>query len=574
MLHCWPRSVLVPIIGILLVGLGACSPQGGPGSPGGDEAPREGQARPKILVWAGLREPGSFDPVIGLGGSGSPASEVTPVVHNFLVVENDRFDAVPQLAVERLSVEKGTWRVNPDGSMVTSWRIRPNVRWHDGSPFTSADLIFAFTASIDPDLPKSQFGGLRFMASAEAPDPLTFVVHWSGTYPKADREVGLAPMPAHLLEEHYRNSKADFLNDPYFTTSFIGLGAYRLIRWEPGSHMEFSRFDDYYMGRPPLDGVIVRFIGDPSTMLSNILAGAIDIATPVLSANLDAVLDVRNRWAGTENRVDIGPTDGLRHLQLQFRPGLARPPAGLTNPAVRQALYHGIDRQAIVEVMTRGTAPTADSYMPPVEPMRPLVESAIPQFPYDPTRAAQLLAQAGWTRASDGSLVHQATGERFDIDVWGRTGSASEQELSIIADNWKAIGAQPKTYMVPAVRVTDRELLATYPGVLLHNPPWFSLYESRLHTRDIANEGNRWSGRNAAGYSSARVDGLLDDLLVAIEPQRQVAVHRQLLQEVMSDVAFMPLYWVIRPVLVLGAVRGEVTAFATGWNIFEWDKAV
>src|SRR5207248_8396195 len=63
---------------------------------------------------------------------------------------------------------------------------------------------------------KSQFGGLRYMASAEANGPLTFEIHWSSTYPKADREVGLGPMPAHLLEARYRADKMDLLNDPYF----------------------------------------------------------------------------------------------------------------------------------------------------------------------------------------------------------------------------------------------------------------------------------------------------------------------------------------------------------------------
>lgn len=549
----------------------SCSPAQGP-RPGGSTS-SGGQAAskaPKILVWAGLREPGSFQAVIGLGPSGSPASEITPVVHNFLAIQNQRFDFIPQLAVDRPSVEKGTWRVNSDGSMDTTWRLRPNIKWHDGKALTSGDLTFTFSVSIDPDLPKSQFGGLRFMESASAPDPSSFTIHWSSSYPKADQEVGLAPMPAHILEDKYRAERGEILNDPYFTSEFVGLGAYRLSRWEPGSHVEFTRFDDYYLGRPSMDAVIVRFVGDPTVMLSNIMAGAVDIASPFLSANLDAVLDLKDRWAGTRNFVRIDPTDGLRHLQLQFRPQHVRP-SGMLNPTVRQALFGAIDRPAMVEVMARGAAPTADSYFPPVEPSRPLVESAIPQYPHDYGRYQQQLAQADWVRGTDSTLVSR-TGERFEIDVWGRPGSASEQELNLIADNWKQLGAVPKVFMIPTARVTDRELMATYAGVLLHNPPWDSVFESRLHTRDIAGDANRWSGRNAAGYSNPRVDGLVDSLLVTIDPRQRVSLHRELLQEVMTDIAFMPLYWVVRPVLVSGVVRGDVTAFATGWNIFEWDK--
>ena len=147
-------------------------------------APRS--TAPKILIWAGLREPASFDAVIGLGGSGSPASEVTPVVHNFLVVDDHRFDAVPQLAVERPSVEKGTWRVNPDGSMVTTWRIRPNVKWHDGTPFTSADLLFTATVDRDKEIPFLLDPAWDSVEEVQAPDPQTITIRWRRAYINAD----------------------------------------------------------------------------------------------------------------------------------------------------------------------------------------------------------------------------------------------------------------------------------------------------------------------------------------------------------------------------------------------------
>ncbi|HEY3116294.1 MAG TPA: ABC transporter substrate-binding protein, partial [Chloroflexota bacterium] len=340
------------VLGILAVVLVACSPAASSGTGSKTDAGAPGP--PKVLVWAGLREPAAFDSVIGLGGSGSPAAEVTPVVHDFLVVLNHRSEPVAQLAAARPSVSDGTWRVNTDGSMDTIWRLRPNIKWHDGTLLTSDDLLFALNLSIDPQLPKSQFGGLPYMASAEAPDQLTMIIHWSATYSHADREVGLGPLPSRLLAEHYRSPKDDFLNDPYFSTAFVGLGPYRLVHWEPGAQMEFTRFDDYYLGRPRLDGVIVRFIGDPVTMLANAEAGSVDIATPALSANLDAIAELRDRWGGTANRVVFDPSDSLRHLQLQFRPEFARPIGGLTNQAVRQALYTAIDRQALTDLMTRG----------------------------------------------------------------------------------------------------------------------------------------------------------------------------------------------------------------------------
>jgi ABC-type transport system substrate-binding protein len=105
-----------------------------------------------------------------------------PIVHNLLTVENDRAQFLPELATEQISIEKGTWTLNPDRSMDTTWRIHPNVKWHDGSPFTSDDLMFSFTVFTDPLVPNRVGPASKLMASATAPDPLTLVVHWSAPY--------------------------------------------------------------------------------------------------------------------------------------------------------------------------------------------------------------------------------------------------------------------------------------------------------------------------------------------------------------------------------------------------------
>jgi len=87
--------------------------------------------------------------------------------------------------------------VNPDGTMDTAWRLRPNVKWHDGAPFTSADLLFSFNVYKDPEVPTASGRALGLMASATAPDPLTFVVHWSSPYVRADEGQALIPSLVH-----------------------------------------------------------------------------------------------------------------------------------------------------------------------------------------------------------------------------------------------------------------------------------------------------------------------------------------------------------------------------------------
>lgn len=563
-------------LAVLLVLLGACAPQAdGRQSGAGTRQEDAPPVAPKVLTIAAQREPsdlGSFTGTSGIRGANTAAV----IVHNSLSAENEQEARHPELAVELPSVERGTWRVNPDGSMETIWRIRPNVRWHDGSPFTSADLLFSFEVYKDAEIPNTRGRGVPLMEAATAPDPHTFVISWSKTFVEANRGDEVQPMPKHLLEDLYRADKAAFANSRYFTTEFLGLGPYRLVNWETGSHMEFRRFDEYYRGRPPLDRVMLRFVPDANTMVANILSGAVDIVLPP-SVDVDALFEVQRRWEGTGNVARADPTGRFRLMDPQHRPDYARPRNGVTNTTARQALYHAIDRKTIADVLTQGLAPMADSWVPPDHWLRPHVETSVPQFPYDPARAGQLLGQVGWIRGADGVLVHGATGEAFDLVLrLAQAGGASagkEREANIIRDNWQAIGVRVQIDLVPPARLGDRQYEATVPGLsLTGNLAPRTWYTDRTHSKAIASDQNRWGGGNKAGYSNPRVDVILDKLLLTIDQNEQIALHRQLVQEQMGDLVLMPLYWEYAPIFMLKGVKDSIVGARTGYRFFEWDK--
>lgn len=559
------------LLAALTLTVAACGPQGiSPASNGGEGRGEASRTR-KVLSWGVQHEPSDFVALSGLGGSTAPSSDFGRIAHSALGVATHARDYQPRLAVELPSVERGTWQLNADGTMETTWRIHQDARWHDGTPLTSTD--FVFTLNVLKSLAGSRVRGLRQMSAFATPDANTFVIHWSQPFVGADQTPETPPLPRHILEDAFQpNDPQAFFTHGYFTTGFVGLGPYRLVRWEPGSHMELERFDQYFRGRPTIDRVIMRFMGDPNTMLSNALAGAVDYVVPT-DADVNAVLEIRRRWDGTGNRVVINTRTQMRLVQFQGRPELARPHGAVSVGRVRQALTHAIDREAMTQAVTGQLAPVADSWFAPADPMRREVESAIPRFPYDPARAQQLLAQAGWVRGADGMLANQASGERFETELWGRPGSSKEQDLEIIGDYWKAIGAASKPYLIPLARVDDLEHLASYPIGIVTNPPADSIYSAdRFHSRNIAGPATRWSGRNSAGYSSVAADEIQDRLSVTIDPSERVVLHRRLLQEMMNDVAIIPLYWEINIALVADNLQGLVTAEASGWNIAEWDK--
>jgi peptide/nickel transport system substrate-binding protein len=216
----------------------------------------------------------------------------------------------------------------------------------------------------------------------------------------------------------------------------------------------------------------------------------------------------------------------------------------------------------------------ADSWYAPNEQLRPPLEGSIPQFPYDLTRAQQLLAQAGWVRGSDGILVHQPSGERFEIEIWAKGGGAlDDRETAIVGDYWKPIGAQIILNPIPPARIDDAEYLALRPGPMLTQPPGDSFSRDRTLSSQIQTAANRWTGFNRAGYVNARVDDLINRLAQTIDGQQRLALHRDLLQEQMGDVAFMPLYWEVLPTLMVKGVSGpkHVRNFAAQ-NTFAWTR--
>lgn len=563
-----PRGLLA-VVGLVTL-LAACAPAGF--ERGATLAGQDQPRAPKVLTIGIQREPRTMHSDLAQGGDSGAAGvgAIRVIPHNLLVIHNDRDAFVPQLAAEELSVERGTWVVNSDGTMVTTWRLRPNIKWHDGAPFTSADLLFSYTVYRDPDIPVGTAAGtaLRLMERVDASDPLSFVIYWSKPFVRADEALGLIPMPRHALEELYRTDKANFPNSPLFNTEFLGLGAYRLVRWELGSHVEFARFDDYYMGRPLLDAVLVRFLGDTNTMVANLLSGTVDVLLPI-GVEVEQAMEVKRRWEGTGNEVRAELRGSIREVAIQHRPEFARPINGLTNRTVRQALYHAIDRQAMAEVMTHGLGPVADSWFPPNHELRPQLEAFIPKYPHDLARAQQILAQAGWTRGADGVLIHQS-GERFELLIHADQAGAIEIEQNIVADGWKVLGAQINLYIIPNALRGDGEHADTLPGVKLGSFAMDRYYTDVSHSANISSAANRWTGRNRGGYANPRVDAALDKLQVTIDPRERVALHGELLREALTDVARMPLYWDVDPVLFVAGVKG--INGRRPWNMIEWDK--
>jgi peptide/nickel transport system substrate-binding protein len=562
-------AILMPCT-MLLLSCTPASPQPlGTGQAGGVN-PSQAGSGPKILTIGSLSKAATIDGYTGEGGTRSGA-DMLPLLNNLLTVLDPAGVVQPQLALEVPSIEKGTWVLRPDGRMEMTWKLRPGVHWHDGAPFTSEDLMFSFELHKDLDLAHAEVPIARLMESATNPDPTTFVVTWRSIYVKADQAPALAPNAKHYLDELYRSDKQAFINSPKFRDEYIGLGPYKMAAWDGGVQMELVRFDDYWQGRPPLDRIVIRMITDTNTVVAQILAEALDVVMPA-AVGAEAALEVRRRWDGTGHVTRVDPVPTLDYIMPMLRPEYAAPVNGMLQLPVRQAMMHSIDRKALADVLTAGMGAVADSHWFPDEALFTQVDAAAVRYPYDLTRARQLLAQAGWEPGPDGVLGHRPSGERYETELRINQ-TLSEKAGTIIADEWKKLGIAATPSPIPPARSADRQYVAQHPGpyITYSFGDWSS---DRLNSREIAAESNRWSGRNLTGYVNPRADEVLDLLLRTVDPVQRLPLLREQVEIYTGDLALMPLYWEVRTALALKSVKAEIRPALPWWNPMSWDKDV
>ena len=158
------------------------------------------------------------------------------------------------------------------------------MTWHDGAPFTSADLMFSFELAMDASVPKPALSAISQMDSAEAPDDFTFVVYWSGPTTRPTRSA-CAPSggPRHLEQPYRTLDRQAFANRPYWTSEFVHLGPFKLEEFA-GESAVLAAYDRYFLGKPKVDHIIMRIFGDPNALYAATLAGTVDILLEARSA--------------------------------------------------------------------------------------------------------------------------------------------------------------------------------------------------------------------------------------------------------------------------------------------------
>jgi peptide/nickel transport system substrate-binding protein len=484
------------------------------------------------------------------------------VPHPYLI------EALPQLNTD-------SWRVFPDGRMETTYRLRSGLTWHDGTPLTAEDFVFAWRVYADPALGMARRLPMTSMDEVVASDERTFLVRWNTPYPDAgtltDRNAELVALPRHLLARTYADDPESVAIHGYWSRDFVGLGPYRLDRWEPGTFLEASAFAGHALGKPKIERLRVLFMADSNAVLASMLAGEVHFAVDS-SLRAEHAVTLRREWESRRGGDMVFHANQWRAVHFQHRPEVANP-RFILDTRVRKALAHAIDREAINEAVYSSVVAYSNSMISPQSEFGPAAEQAASKYPLDPRRTEQLMLEAGFNRAADGFHVSPAAG-RFNAELKTNSASDNEAEMSVMASGWRQVGLDVQEAILPSAQAQDNEVRSTFRGMYSNN---IGVGESALMghvTSRIPRAETRWNGSNRGGWSNAEYDRLADAYAITLDRRERSQQVADMVRIFTDEVGAISLFFRVQPWVYVFALKGldrEVAPEASvAWRIHEW----
>ncbi|QOR67902.1 oligopeptide ABC transporter substrate-binding protein [Cytobacillus suaedae] len=352
---------------------------------------------------------------------------------------NEKLEYIPNIA---------SWEISED-KLTYTFTFKKGVKWHNGEEVTAEDYAFALETLAHPDYDGPRFVNVEHVKGATAKkdgkaetieglelvDSHTLKVTFEKVRINNLENLWASPMP----KKHYEGiAVADLGESPQVRENPVGFGPFKIKKVVAGEYTELERFDDYWQGKPKLDGIIVKVI-DPSLATGAFQNGEIDIMEirPQAVKELEALQNVRvEETTGTAYSY-IGLRFG--HRDQETRKNVADFDK-FNSKELRQALVYAINRPAMITAFLEGKAKVANTPIPQVFWIA-ADEAELNQYEFNQEKAKELLASAGYKDVDGDGFVEDPQGQPFSISFGHYAGPAAfEGRSQAIIQSWNDIG--------------------------------------------------------------------------------------------------------------------------------------
>lgn len=405
------------------------------------------------------------------------------------------------------------WSMAQDGLSWT-FNLRPDVKWHDGEKFTSADVKYTYETLLDPATKSVRRANYQIIKSIETPDDLTVVFHLSEPHgPFLDKMTQIA-----IMAEHH----VSVVGFDDYNTQAIGTGPFKMVEWVPDDHVTLAANTDYWGGEPELKTLVFKPIPEASVRAMALEKGEVHFATSLTAEDHAKVLAAGN-VAGIS----------VNSLAFAYFGHNNRNPL-FADKRVRQALAYAINNESIVQDVRKGAATVA---IGPIAPSNTeWHNSQVQQYTYNPEKARDLLALAGWELEADGFVAKD--GQQFAFSVILATGDEVLRNQAVLIQKWlKDVGIELKLEFLDWSVMNDRLDNREYDAMMLSmspspDPDQYNYW----HSSAIDTGFNDWC------YSNAEADSLLVAGRRETDPAKRKVIYDKWQEVLAEDVASVFLY--------------------------------
>ncbi|ANE47613.1 hypothetical protein SY83_16470 [Paenibacillus swuensis] len=432
--------------------------------------------------------------------------------------------------------------------------LRKGVTFHDGKPFTSADVKFTYDMYMHKDSVNS------YKSSFESISSITVVNSHTIKFKLNKKDAFFLVQGANdggILPKHqFPKGIEDYNNNNKIHRSPIGTGPFKFKQWKADERIVVVANKSYWAGRPYLDEVITRILPDSNVETINLLKGSVDVVEAL-----------------NPNQVSQVAKDGDLKTMVYDQGGFHYVGFNNLNPIfadakVRQALAYGLDRQSIVSKILLGKAYQASG---PLHPKIPQNNPSVKPYEFDVERAKKLLDEAGWKVGSDG--IREKNGKKFEIEVAYNAGNVIREKVSQLAQqNWKKLGVKVTPRKYEWSIYLDRLYKGQHDAYILG---WVGYDGNVEHTgffhskeaRDSEGKG----GNNTSRVNDPYVDKILESYTVETNAQKRFKLYQDLHKHLADKQNVIYTY---HPKLTAGLdenlanVKPSLSDFF--WNLEDW----